>query len=448
VRAEDATIVGNALVAAEIIRPQQWSRADAALPLNEMLAKFAQLPAWWNPEEPTLNDFQIDQIKRQSASRFRDLDRKLCFNRYLRRRFLGSGGMAKVYLCWSLEHRNYVAVKHLKQFDSQLHTRFENEARIMKSLQHANIAQFIAYEANRLEENSHFLVMEYVSGRPLKDYIKDARNSLPFDFVSRIGTQVADALQYAHDHEVIHRDITAGNVMINHLNDARLVDFGLAKQDDSGTMTAAAIGTAAYMSPEQFGDAKNVTPSADIYSFGCVLYEMLTTETPFKGDLVQQCAQHCNNTPKAPRTLNPNIPRHWNDLILGTLEKSPANRPRLSEIKQTIASNQPVAVPVEVPQFTASSIETPRETQTAESDVRPGSAHHHKVYLPSELLHPARRSACAKFVPVSQFAEASRFIDPVPHSLSELIGGVLFGNFVSILAVLIAVAVFARLYLI
>jgi eukaryotic-like serine/threonine-protein kinase len=211
---------------------------------------------------------------------------------------LGSGGMGDVYQATDTKLGRSVAIKFLPEafsHDTERVARFQREARVLASLNHSNIAGI-----HGLEEigSRHFLVMELVSGQTLADRVK--RGAIPIEEALPIAKQIAEALEEAHEKGIIHRDLKPANIKVTPDGKVKVLDFGLAKAyaDDrsvtdisnSPTLSAAAtmqgviIGTAAYMSPEQ-ARGKPVTKAADIWSFGAVLYELLTGRQAFEGEM-------------------------------------------------------------------------------------------------------------------------------------------------------------------
>ncbi len=218
---------------------------------------------------------------------------------------LGAGGMGEVYRARDTRLERDVAVKALPDhlvMDADRLTRFEREARIVASLNHPAIAAVYALEE---VEGKKYLVMEYVEGETLAQRLK--AGALPFDEALEICKQIAEALEAAHEKGIVHRDLKPGNVMVRPDGTVKVLDFGLARamtddstsaaaMPDSPTVTSPArvasptipgviMGTAGYMSPEQ-ARGRPVDKRSDIFSFGCVLYEMLTGAQPFRGETV------------------------------------------------------------------------------------------------------------------------------------------------------------------
>ena len=210
---------------------------------------------------------------------------------------IGEGGMGEVYLAKDTNLDREVAIKVLPSAfseDKERLARFEREARLLASLNHTNIAAIHELEES---EGVHFLALEYVPGVTLAERIKSG--PLPIDEVLPLFKQIADGLEAAHEKGVIHRDLKPANIKVTPDGKAKVLDFGLAKALleetpirfvaiptlTKGTALGTIMGTAAYMSPEQ-ARGKPVDKRADIWAFGCCLYETLTGEKAFKGETV------------------------------------------------------------------------------------------------------------------------------------------------------------------
>ncbi len=245
---------------------------------------------------------------------------------------IGGGGMADVYRAEDLELRRIVALKILhKQFatDEGFLERFRREARAAAKLNHPNIVSI--YDVGQ-EDGVYFIVMEYVKGVTLKKLIqKDA--PLSTEKVVHIGMQIAKAMEFAHQHEIIHRDIKPQNVIITDTGEIKVTDFGIARAGSTSTMTrtGAILGTAHYISPEQ-AQGSVIDPTTDIYSLGVVIYEMATGELPFRGENpVAVALKHINDTPLPPRAVFAAVPESLEAVILKAMAKNPADRYRSAE---------------------------------------------------------------------------------------------------------------------
>ena len=207
---------------------------------------------------------------------------KVLSNRYKILEKVGAGGMALVYKAKDMLLGRLVAVKVLREQyagDREFVERFRREAQAAASLSHANVVNI--YDVGQ-EDDVYFIVMEYVEGRNLKDIIR--RQSIPLGTAVHIAQQVAMALEHAHRHHLVHRDIKPHNIIITEDNQVKVTDFGiaLAASYSELTQTGFVMGTAQYFSPEQARGGM-ATKQSDLYSLGVLLYEMLTGTLPFTG---------------------------------------------------------------------------------------------------------------------------------------------------------------------
>ena len=254
--------------------------------------------------------------------------------RYVVEREIGHGGMATVYLARDQKHRRPVAVK-VFQADlarSVEATRFLREIEITANLQHPHILPL--HDSGEFEGLVYY-VMPYVAGESLRDRLERER-PLPVPDVVRLARDVADALDYAHRRGVVHRDIKPGNILLEE-GQAIVADFGIARAvseavsatagaQGSVTLPGVALGTPAYMSPEQAvgGEA---TAQSDVYSLGCVLYEMLGGVPPFTGSTTEAVlAKHLSEVPRPLRNVRPDIPANVEQAVVRALAKNPHDR--------------------------------------------------------------------------------------------------------------------------
>ena len=252
-------------------------------------------------------------------------------DRYKVERELGHGGMATVYLATDIRHDRQVAIKVLKpELSATIGSeRFEREIKLAAKLQHPHI---LGLHDSGSAAGLLFFVMPFVEGESVRDRL-DRERQLPVDDALQITVEVADALGYAHAHSVVHRDIKPENVMISG-GHALVADFGIARaageSSDSQKLTATgiSIGTPTYMAPEQAaGDT--VGPTADIYSLGCMLFEMPAGEAPFTGsNPVAIMAKHAMEGVPSVRIVRPSAPEEVEEAIFAAMEKSPADRPK------------------------------------------------------------------------------------------------------------------------
>ncbi|MEO1441003.1 MAG: serine/threonine-protein kinase, partial [Chloroflexota bacterium] len=237
-------------------------------------------------------------------------------NRYEVTGHLGEGSTATVYLARDTRLGREVALKILlPHVQDSARKRFFQEAQAAAQLNHPNIMAL--YDTDK-DHGSHFLVVEYVDGEPLTNYVPS-----PVDKVVELGTQIARALHYAHEHGVIHRDIKPANIQVNAAGQVKIMDLGLALPREAKRVTAhgMVIGTPAYLSPEQ-AQGLDLDRRTDIYSLGIVLFEMVTGELPFNADdigalLLQQVKQQ----PPKPSSMNPEVPVALENIIMRALEK-------------------------------------------------------------------------------------------------------------------------------
>jgi eukaryotic-like serine/threonine-protein kinase len=238
--------------------------------------------------------------------------------------------MAEVYRARDELLGRDVAVKVLSERfagDRSFVERFRREAQSAANLNHANIVSLYDYGS---DDGTYFIVMEYIDGRPLDDVIRADGALLP-ERATEIAADVAQALQRAHSAGLVHRDIKPSNIMITSSGQTKVTDFGIARAmardgEQTMTQTGMVIGTAAYLSPEQ-AQGRSVDARSDVYSLGCVLYEMLTGHAPFTGDTPLSIAyKHVREDAVPPSTLNSDVPHSLDAVVMKAMAKNPDNR--------------------------------------------------------------------------------------------------------------------------
>jgi serine/threonine-protein kinase len=269
---------------------------------------------------------------------------------------VGRGGMAEVYRARDIRLDRIVAIKTLRADlarDQIFQARFRREAQSAASLNHPSIvAVYDTGEDMATGLPVPYIVMEYVDGRTVRDLLQDGHRLLPERSLEIIDG-VLRALDYSHQAGIVHRDIKPGNVMVTRNGDIKVMDFGIARamSDAQATMTQTAqvIGTAQYLSPEQ-ARGERVDSRSDLYSTGCLLYELLCGRPPFTGDSPVAIAyQHVRENPVPPSRVDPDVPPWADAIVLKAMAKAPADRYQTAADMradlQRAASGLPVAAP-------------------------------------------------------------------------------------------------------
>lgn len=289
--------------------------------------------------------------------------------RYQLQESIGRGGMATIYRGHDMHMDRVVAIKVLRDVystDPKFVTRFQREAKAASALQHPNIVQVYDYGQT---DGNYFIVMELVEGIDLRRYLKQ-RGVLDVDRAVIIAHDVALGLGAAHRRGIVHRDVKPQNVLVGKGGSIKLTDFGIASvykdiNAERLTTTGMTLGTVQYYAPEQ-AQGEIVSPAADVYALGIVMYEMLTGRPPFDGDTpVAVAMQHIQDAPIPPSQLNPNIPEALEEIILRCLEKVPEMRFRdgstLARALEMLGENEPETLPgpMNVPRSTPDQLPTP-----------------------------------------------------------------------------------------
>jgi len=267
---------------------------------------------------------------------------KLFNERYLIQEKLGSGGTAIVYKGQDTLLNRMVTIKILREeyaSNEEFVRRFRREAQAVASLSHGNIVA--VYDVG-FEEYMHYIVMEFVEGQSLKEYIKQ-KGALPIQEAASVMTQVLDGISYAHEHGIIHRDIKPHNILLGKDGRAKVTDFGIAVGMTDMTQTyntsSRIMGSVHYIAPEQV-QGQPVTEKSDIYSAGVVFYEALTRQLPFTGDTpISIAMQHVQGELILPHQLNPKIPMSLSYVVMRAMRKNPETRyENAKEMREAIRS--------------------------------------------------------------------------------------------------------------
>ncbi len=280
--------------------------------------------------------------------------------RYVLRHLLGQGGMASVHLATDTVLDRQVAVKTLNTElgrEQSFRERFRREAQAVARLQHTNIVSVFdsGEEVAPDGATTPFIVMEYVEGYSLRDVLNQdiaEHGAMPTEKALKITAAVLAALDTSHDQGLVHRDIKPGNVMVNAKGVVKVMDFGIARAMQSGvtsmTQTGMVVGTPQYLSPEQ-ALGKSVDARSDLYSVGCMLFELLTGQLPFDGDSPFSIAyKHVQEEPPAPSSINRAVTPAVDALVARALRKDPSHRfptaeTMREEVERVAAGAQPGA---------------------------------------------------------------------------------------------------------
>ncbi len=248
-------------------------------------------------------------------------------NRYRIMKTIGVGGMAVVFQAYDLAEKRTVAVKMLREdiaSDEAQVRRFVNESKAVAMLSHPNVVRIFNIS---VRSNIKFIVMEYIEGITLKDYM-NKKGVLSFGEIISYTEQILHALEHAHSKGVVHRDIKPQNIMLLKNGVIKVMDFGIAKLPNAETLTLTdkAIGTVFYISPEQ-AEGKAIDRRSDLYSLGVMIYEMSCGKLPFYDESpITVALKQINDAPVSPRSINPAIPRGLEQITLSAMEKDPEMR--------------------------------------------------------------------------------------------------------------------------
>ncbi|HXP20192.1 MAG TPA: protein kinase, partial [Streptosporangiaceae bacterium] len=255
--------------------------------------------------------------------------------RYVLNEVLGVGGMATVWRARDKVLARDVAIKVLSQqfaADAAFLARFEREARHAAGLSHPRL---VTVFDSGVDGTTPYIVMELLTGRTLRQELDEA-GTLPATEAVGIAAAVCEALEVAHAAGLVHRDIKPANIVLVAAGQVKVLDFGIARAEGTGgTRTLAVLGTAAYLSPEQ-ASGRRSGPQADLYSVGCVLYEMLTGAPPFAADSAVGLAyRQVHDDPDPPSARRAGLPARLDEITLRLLAKDPADRPASAAAART-----------------------------------------------------------------------------------------------------------------
>lgn len=256
---------------------------------------------------------------------------------------IGEGGMGAVYKAEHIELGNVLAVKILglgREASEKDRSRFLQEAKALAALKHNNIVSILDFVE---QDGIYFMLMEYVEGQTLGEILDEKAGLLPISRTARIISQIARGLDYAHNRGIVHRDIKPANIVISDDDRVVIMDFGIAKLLEGSTMDLThdnvAIGTPAYMSPEQ-ASGKPIDSTSDVYSLGVVLFQMLTGQRPFSGPTpIDFISQHVSQEIPSAREINQSLSKRQDEIIRKSLAKDPKERyARAGDLAQELVS--------------------------------------------------------------------------------------------------------------
>jgi serine/threonine protein kinase len=361
-------------------------------------------------------------------------------------KMLGKGGMGSVYMGEHPVIGSRVAIKFLHpqySTDRKIVDRFFNEARAVNVIGHDNILKIL--DLNVTEDNRHYFVMEFLSGKPLQDLVQPDV-PMPLEAMGPILLQVCEALQAAHDVGIVHRDLKPDNVYLTvhkgKKNFVKVVDFGIAKvTDDAGqstgkTQTGMVMGTPAYMSPEQAGGlTSKIDARSDVYSLGCMMFQMATGRLPFPGtSFGEVLIGHLQLQPPRPRELAPAIPEAVEAIVLKCLEKKQEDRyPSMRAVHDAIAAVlSQLGISAELPAADAAEIAAAGGTRTRSS---PGGVSRTPRPLVSRPTHSRKTPTPQTPRPQVTVASPPQVTAPPQRSRAGLFVGLAVGAIASVGAV-------------
>ncbi len=245
---------------------------------------------------------------------------------------LATGGMGEVFRALDRDAGEQVAVKVLRPEVAEGAQRFADEVATLRALDHPNIVRLL--DAGE-HDGVPFLVMELVPGKPLDRTLE--QRTLDAEEMRRVGIEIASALEYIHDHDIVNRDINPGNILFDEHDVAKLADFGIAMLVGATriTETNVTIGSAAYLAPEQITD-EPIGPPADVYALGLVLLEAYTGEPAFSGPLKEAAIARLARDPKVPEDL----PESWQRLLVLMTARDQMTRPGAGEVAAMLGSDE------------------------------------------------------------------------------------------------------------
>lgn len=323
----------------------------------------------------------------------------------------GSGGMAVIYKATDLALGRIVAVKILRPSLTNDHSflvRFRQEARNVANLSHPNIVT--VHDVGQ-DNNTHYIVMEYIDGANLKDIIRE-ESPLPISKVLDLGIQICAGVGYAHRAKLVHADVKPQNILVTDNNKVKVTDFGIAQAlaaTQPQERQKVVWGSPHYFSPEQ-AQGEYPTPASDVYSLGIVLYEMLTGRLPFVGSDQQALAlAHIRDAPPRLSEINPQIPTDLERIILKSLSKDPNARHRSADVlgRILIAYKEKGHDPTDDQNYPESSV-----PQTQERISAPTAEHQQSPQVSPDLVTAANR-------PVNQMAGSGPPAPSVPYAGPE-----------------------------